>query len=174
MKALPSLAGAAVDGVFAGEGRGTTPQAELRAVQARLRAVERGSRWLPAFAVVVLAAALAGAGLSRGGQAPSQGDVVEGQRFSLKDATGRERAWLGMDQGRPVLHFLNAKGQERAGLELADKGLILRVLGPRGRLRTGLSLEDQGVGLITFDRDGRPLAGENAVLNLPGGSVPAR
>jgi hypothetical protein len=63
---------------------------------------------------------------------------------------------------------LNAKGEEHAGLEMSDQGITLHLLNARSRLQTGLSLEDRGVAIVTFDRQGRAFAGENAVLNHVG------
>jgi hypothetical protein len=139
---------------------------EVEAIRARLRTLERRGRCVQGGAVLV--GVLVGAGLLMGGQAPPRDQVMEGQRFSLKDADGKERAWLGMARGRPVLRFLNAKGEEHAGLEMSDQGITLHLLNARSRLQTGLSLEDRGVAIVTFDRQGRAFAGENAVLNHVG------
>jgi hypothetical protein len=172
--ALPVLAGAAVDRAFAEGMRPTATNPDLAAIRARLRAVETRNRWLVVTMVALLVALLAGAGVWLAGQAPSHDEGVEGQRFSLRDAAGQERAWLGMDNGQPVLRFRDAHGQERAGLDLGDAGLTVRVVDAQGQLQAGLSLEKQGVALITFDQGGRPLTGPNAVTNRIGSFVPAR
>jgi hypothetical protein len=170
----PALDGAVVDRIFAAGMRPTATNPELEAIRARLRAVEARDRWLVAAMAALLVALLAGAGVWLAGQVPSHDEGVEGQRFSLRDAAGQERAWLGMDNGQPVLRFLDARGQERAGLELGDTGLTVRVVGARGQLQTGLSLEKQGVALISFDEGGRPVTGPDAVTNRIGSFVPAR
>ena len=172
--APPLLAGAVVDRIFAAGMRPTATNPELEAVRARLRAVETRKRWLVAAMAALLVALLAGAGVRLAGQVPSHDEGVDGQRFSLRDAAGQERAWLGMDNGQPVLRFLDARGRERAGLELGDTGLTLRVVGAQGQLQAGLSLEKQGVALISFDEGGRSVTGPNAVTNRIGSFVPAR
>lgn len=142
---------------------------EVEAIRSRLRTLERQSRCVQGGAVLV--GILVGAGLLMGGQAPPREQVMEGQRFSLKDADGKERAWLGMARGRPVLRFLNANGEEHAGLEMSDQGITLHLLNARNRLQTGLSLEARGVAIVTFDGQGRAFAGENAVLNNVGAGL---
>jgi len=142
---------------------------EVESIRAELRTLERRSRYVQGGAVLV--GILVGAGLLMGGQAPPREQVMEGQRFSLKDADGKERAWLGMARGRPVLRFLNANGEEHAGLEMSDQGITLHLLNARNRLQTGLSLEARGVAIVTFDGQGRAFAGENAVLNNVGAGL---
>ena len=147
-------------------------QRELEDLRARLRALEKRNRWLQRSAALTLI--LAGAGLLMGGQAPAPSQVLEGERFSLRDATGKERAWLGMEHGEPVFRFLGAKGENRACLTLADQGMVLRVLDGRGRLQTGLSLADRGVALVTFDKAGQSIVGQNALTDQIDTIVPVR
>jgi hypothetical protein len=168
----PPSPASAVDRIFANGMRPTAPIPGLEDIRARLRAVERRHRAVLAALVALLVVVLAGAGLLRVGQGPSYGEGLEGQRFSLKDATGKERAWLGMDKGHPVLRFRDAHGAEQAGLEVGDRGLTLRVIDARGHLQTGLSLEKEGVALLTFDQGGQPHVGQDAVTNRIGSLVP--
>ena len=143
-----------------------TELTEVQAIRARVRTLERRHRWFLGCGALVLL--VFGTGLLMGSQAARRGQFLEGERFSLRDATGKEQAWLGLDQGKAVLRLLNANGQVRAGLEIADEGIILRVQDAHGRLQTGLSLEDRGVAIVNFNKDGRTSAGENAVMNQTG------
>jgi hypothetical protein len=143
-----------------------TRNPEVEDFRARLARLEKRNRWLQGAAVVVLI--LAGTGLLMGSQAPSLGRAMEAECFILRDSSGRERAWLGLDHGQPVLRFLNTSKREHAALELADEGIILRVRDSQGRLRTGLSLEKEGVALVTRNQDGQWVAGENAIRNHAG------
>jgi hypothetical protein len=149
----------------------TVLRPELEDLRARLHSLEARNRWLHRGGVFVLL--LAGTGLLMGGQAPSPGHVLQAERFSLRDANGKERAWLGLDHGRPILRFLSTNGEESADVEMADEGLILHIRDSAGRLRTGLCLEQQGVAFFTFSRDGRLLVGEGAVMNHGGTMAPA-
>lgn len=140
----------------------TAPTPTLEALQTRVERLERQNR---AFRRGGLATLLvAGAAALVAAQAPP----MQSERFSLKDAKGRERAWLGMGREGPVLRFLNENGRERAGLEMGREGIVLRVLDSRGQLQTGLSLENSGVAVFAIDNSGRPLVGENAVKNEAG------
>ena len=142
----------------------TTPT--LEALQTRLQRLERQNRVFRrgalAMAIIASVAVLVAA------QAPPRSQTMQSERFTLKDAQGRERAWLGMGREGPVLRFLNENGRERAGLEMGREGIVLRVLDSRGRLQTGLSLENSGVAVVSIDATGRPLVGENAVKNEAG------
>jgi hypothetical protein len=145
-------------------------------MRAWLRTREKHARWLQrgVALVLILILILAGTALLMGGQAPSPGYVLEGERFSLKDANGKERAWLGLDHGKPVLRFLGNNGKERASLALEDRGIILRVLDTSGKLQAGLSVEDQGVALVAVNKNGRPSVGESALMNRTRIFVPTR
>ena len=70
-----------------------TLQREFEDLRVRLRALERRNGWLQRAGALTLI--VAEAGLLMGGQAPAPSQVLEGERFSLRDAAGKERASLG-------------------------------------------------------------------------------
>jgi hypothetical protein len=143
--------------------------AELAAILARLDRLERQNRWLKGGAVLLLV--LAGTGLLTAAQNASKDKdkVMQGERFSLRDASGHERAWLGMGKaGGPQLRFLDANGDERAAFEMANNAMTLRLLDAKGNLQTGVSLELTGVAVVSYDDTGRPLVGPNALKSDAG------
>jgi hypothetical protein len=142
----------------------TTPTLEM--LQTRLERLERQNRIFRRGGLATLL--VAGAAALVAAQAPPKIQTMECERFSLKDAQGRERAWIGMAREGPVLRFLNDNGQERAGLEMGREGIVLRVLDSRGQLQSGLSLENSGVAVVALDNSGRRLVGENAIKNEAG------
>jgi hypothetical protein len=147
--------------------------AELAAILARLERLERENRWLKRAAVVLVV--LAGTGLLTAAQNTSKDKVMQGQRFSLRDASGNERAWLGMGKaGGPQLRFLDANGDERAAFEMANNAMTLQLLDAKGNLQTGVSLEPTGVAVVSYDDTGRPLVGPNALKSDAGALVPPR
>jgi hypothetical protein len=138
----------------------------LEALQTRLERLERQNRVLRRGGLAMLL--VAGAAVLVAAEAAPKGQIMQGERFSLKDAQGRERAWLGIGREGPVLRFLNENGRERAGLEMGREGIVLRVLDSKGYLQTGLSLEKSGVAVVSIDEAGTPLVGERAVKTEAG------
>jgi hypothetical protein len=148
----------------------TTP--DLQAVVTRLETLERQNRRLKQVGAAALL--LIGLGLVMGGQNPAKSKMMEGERFSLRDAKGKERGWFGMGSDGPALRFLDDSGEERAGLTMSRDGLILRLAGTNGVLQSGLSVERMGVAVVALDENGNPLVGVNAIKNNTGILIPAQ
>jgi hypothetical protein len=144
---------------------------ESGAILRRLERLERENRWLKrgGLCVAVIAAVI----LLTGSQDQAK-KSMQGERFSVMDARGKERAYLGMGVTGPVLRFLDENGDERSGLEMSRTGIVLRLLDARGDVQTGLSLEPLGVAIVSYDSTGRPLVGPNALKSDSGALTPSR
>ena len=91
-------------------------QPTMESLGQRLDRVERENRWLKQAGVVALA--VIGAVALMGQATPSKVvEVVEAQRFILRDLKGINRGGLQvMDDGRPILHLADENGLTRAEL----------------------------------------------------------
>jgi hypothetical protein len=78
---------------------------EFDAIVARLEKLERQDRWLKRGGVLV--AVRAGVILLMGSQLQPQSKTMQGERFSLRDGSGNELAYLGMGQNGLALRFLD-------------------------------------------------------------------
>jgi hypothetical protein len=135
---------------------------DLAALNQRLTRLEGQNRRLR---VGALGLALAtGAVLIMGSQdAANKPKPAEADRFSLKDANGKERARLAMGSDGPVLQFLDENGRERVGFLISNLGMVCRYVDPRGSLISGFSLERSGVALVNYDQNGRLQSSSNAL-----------
>jgi hypothetical protein len=138
----------------------TTPT-NLDALVARLEKVETQNRRLKRAGVAVLV--LLGAFLVMGGKDQTKDQATHSSKFTLRDANGKDRAWLGMGKDGPTLRFLDENGAERAGLSMMKNGLALSWLDGRGKLMTGLSVQRSGVAVVSVDENGQLFVGANAL-----------
>ena len=126
------------------------------AIMARLERLERRQRrWRGA----ALAGVLGIAALALMGQKHA-GRTVEAERFILRDAAGRVRAELMLDNEQSVaLRFKGADGAPRLTVG-TENGAALIVLNERGgKLRAGLVALPHGApGLNLYDESGKPRA----------------
>jgi hypothetical protein len=133
---------------------------DLTAVLARLEKLERQNRWLKRVGALVLV--FAGVGLVMGAQERPNGQRSE-EAFSLRDANGKQRVWLGMGTEGPLFRFTDENGAEISSWMVTKGGMAFRFLNSKGGLRTGLSLEPAGVAMVSVDDRGRLVVGRNAV-----------
>jgi hypothetical protein len=123
----------------------------------RVAGLERSARrWRRAATAVMLGAVA----LTTMGYAIPKGQIVEAQKFVLKDSQGRVRVELGGDSDTSIaLRFKDAAGSPRVTLGLEDETAVL-VLGDKsGRPRAGLVTLAQGApGLTFYDATGRARA----------------
>lgn len=126
------------------------------AIITRLERLERQQRrWRGA----ALAGVLGIAALALMGQKHA-GRTVEAERFVLRDAAGRTRAELVMDNEHSVaLRFKDADGMPRLTVG-TENGAALIVLNEKGgKLRAGLVTLPHGApGLNLYDESGKPRA----------------
>ena len=154
----------------------------LAAITHRLDRLEHENRrWRRGAAgVVIVAVSFALMGQAMRGGIPK---VVEGERFVLRDTSGRVLASLGLEadgsvglllldsagktraavgvtrEGSPVMALSDQAGKARVSLTLSDgPGLSLR--DQAGRTRLSLSVLAEGSGIYVWDQGGR----ERAVL----------
>ena len=144
----------------------------LEALAVRLEKVERQNRRLKCLGLGVLA--FLGIAFLAGSQQPSGGKGTDTDRFSLRDAQGKERVRVGMGAEGPVLQFLNEQGTEVGGFGIGKEGMSLRLVDARGKVLTGLSVERTGVAIVATDADGRLLVGANALKPDAGLFLPRR
>ena len=125
--------------------------------------LERENRRLKRVAVTLLTGIAA---LAMMGQAVPKSRIVEAEKFILKDANGRRRAELGLQDGSPGLYIYSQAGQLREELKDSDKTVGLGLI-DNGTPRVVLALSQAGqVGLGLQDKDGTA----RALLNiLPNG-----
>jgi hypothetical protein len=83
---------------------------ELNAIRSRIAALERENRRMKKIAMTVVVAAVAAITM---GQA-RQSRIIEGEKFVLKDTSGKTRAELGISGGFPSLRFVDPDGMFRA------------------------------------------------------------
>ena len=126
------------------------------AIMTRLERLERQQRrWRGA----AIAGALGLAAIALMGQKPA-GRTVEAERFVLRDAAGRVRAELVMDNEQSAaLRFRDADSMPRltVGTENGAALIVLNEAG--GKLRAGLvSLPHGAPGLNLYDSSGKPRA----------------
>jgi hypothetical protein len=115
-------------------------------LEKRLVALERQSRWVKGFSVLVLA--VVGVALLMGAKGPDR--IVEAEKFVLKDSNGTARATLQMQTSGPSLGpslcLLDETGKVRLALGAYENHEVIGVYDKRGICRTCLSaLEDRVV-----------------------------
>lgn len=121
-------------------------------IQERLERLEmenRRAKWLAALSAAAVVISLASSMLGRvHAQAQASPHTVEAQEFVLKDASGRERADLGVgNDGTTAFVLENSQGKDRLALYVGGNG------------RTGLGFkDDQGMLrlYLAADTDGTP------------------
>ena len=131
-----------------------------KTILTRLESLERQNRWLKrGGAFIVL---LVGVGLLLGADDKQKSGSTEGS-FSLKDANGKQRAWIGMTAEGPVFRFLNEAGQETGRWESGKGGMTFRLLDNRGRFQSGFSLEPTGMAVVAVNGQGKLFVGRDAI-----------
>jgi len=114
---------------------------DLLGIMSRLEKLERQNRRLRQAGTLVALAALCGLFM---GQAPPRSRVVEAEKFVLKDANGRVRATIGMDEARhPAIMLFDDNRREVAALFSSGvvfyETLSATSNGSRGEPSAGLS-----------------------------------
>ena len=126
------------------------------AIITRLERLEQQQRRWRALAVVATLGLLS-VGLM--GQKPA-GRTLEAERFVLRDAAGRLRAELVMDNEQSAaLRFKDADGMPRLTVGTENGAAVVVVNEATGKLRAGLvSLPHGAPGLSLYDTSGKPRA----------------
>ena len=125
----------------------------------RVERLERENTWLKrGGAVMVLGMALAvtfGTTLIRAAQ------QVAAQRFVVRDAQGRERATLGLDEeGLPALALLDERGRPQVALQSQRDHSSTLEFRDRGRLRLSMEVSSTGASTLhLLDSDQRIATG---------------
>jgi hypothetical protein len=125
-----------------------TQTPDLHALVARLEKLEEQHRRLLrqhrcmkwAVAVLLLGAALVGS-VPRGQAGPPKGNVVEAERFVLRDAEGKERAVWGVGREGPHLSLLDTEARGRVVLAVTKGGAYLHLQDGDNRPRLELTAE---------------------------------
>ena len=121
-------------------------------LERRIEKVERENRRLK---IAALTALLGLGGVFSLGAAASPPQKLEAETIVLRDATGKSRIILGVDEEGPGIAFLDAKGKLRLNLGLAKDGPALDLLDAAEHPRATLLLtEDQGPILNFVDKKG--------------------
>lgn len=120
---------------------------ELQAITERVQKLERENRWLKRAGLSVLM--LAAAALLMGQARPSR--TVEANEFVLKDAVGKVRARLSMEEtDRPTLTFYGKNALIPASASLAggdEPFLVLHRAGSNGQVQLSANAHFLGLGL---------------------------
>jgi hypothetical protein len=135
----------------------TMSDERLESVVRRVAGLEREvRRWRRA----ATAATLGAVALATTGYVVPKGQVVEAQRFVLKDSEGRVRVELGGDSDKSIaLRFRDVTGSPRVTLGVEDDTAVFALSDKSGRPRVGLVTLAQGVpGLTFYDATGRARA----------------
>jgi hypothetical protein len=137
---------------------------ELQRIVARLERVEEENRRLKRGVVVLLV--LAGAALLMGQRPPNR--TIEAEKFLLKDANGRVRARLDMEQAdRPTLALLDARGFPLVSLGAGETpSMTLWKNGGGQQVQIGSFSSDLfGVALYAKDKE-TPFRGLQAAIGV--------
>ena len=122
------------------------------ALERRIEKVERENRRLK---IAALIAVLGLGGAFSLGAAANPPQKLEADKIVLRDAEGKTRIVLGIDEEGPGIAFLDAKGKLRMNLGLAKEGPALDLLDAAEHPRATLLLtEDQGPILNFVDKKG--------------------
>jgi hypothetical protein len=110
------------------------------------------------FLLVALVALIVCLGLLATGRARTHGTtrpaVVTGTEFRLVDSNGITRAVLAMENGHPLLRFLNERGEFRAAVGLEDYGPSLFFARANGRPGTSIGVGPKGPAMAFGDSAG--------------------
>jgi hypothetical protein len=107
-----------------------------------------------AFAVLAVCIGLLATSHAGAQSVPKPG-VVTGSEFRLVDTSGITRAKLMMEDGNPVLRFLNEQGKSRAVIGLQAYGPILSFVRENGWQGTSLGVSKSVSSLAFADTAGR-------------------
>src|SRR5262249_5001789 len=104
--------------------------ANLAFVLQRVEKLARQNRWLRCGGLMVLV--FFGAVFLLGGQRKPAPETLEASKIILRDAAGKERAVLFVDEDIPHLVFYDAKGQRHVQLTAQDDGGALTLYDQKG------------------------------------------
>ena len=125
---------------------------DMREMAQRLEKLERQNRRLMQAGIMALVLLFS---LVLMGQAPRKLRPIESDRFTLKDATGKKRAELLMEEAGPGLVLYDETGKRigRFGAVTNGAGLSLQSIEQGPRL--SLVCQPEGPHLLLFDRAGK-------------------
>lgn len=119
----------------------------------RIERLERENRWLKRLQTVVIVGITAV--MMMGQATPSEvAKVIEADRFVLRDASGKVRAMLGVEEGDTTsLQFYDKNGDNGVGLVQDPSGRELFRLAHNNKTRMTLAVTGDVSGLSLFDAD---------------------
>jgi hypothetical protein len=130
----------------------TSDTTALQTLMDRLGKLEAQNRRLKWSGVTVLAALSA---LILMGQAAPAPQVVEAQKFVLKDADGNVRGWFGVYATGSELTLGNMSKQPRMTLMASDDASDLHFFGTHnGGMTLGVNFGDPTIAMVDADRNG--------------------
>ena len=130
----------------------TSETSKSATLEQRIERVERENRRLK---IAALTALLGLGGAFSLGAAANPPQKLEAETIVLRDAQGKSRIVLGVDEEGPGIAFLDTKGKLRLNLGLAKEGPALDLLDAAEHPRATLLLtEDQGPILHFVDKKG--------------------
>ena len=130
----------------------TSETSKSATLEQRIERVERENRRLK---IAALTALLGLGGAFSLGAAASPPQKLEAETIVLRDAQGKSRIVLGVDEEGPGIAFLDTKGKLRLNLGLAKEGPAVDLLDAAEHPRATLLLtEDHGPSLHFVDKKG--------------------
>lgn len=134
-----------------------TPQTpDLAAVMARLEKLETHNRWLRRVLLLALVGAVLLATQFQPSRAQLKEQVVDAQKFILRDDKGKVRAALQMFKEGPALTLHDPMEKARAALLIGKTGPALALLTPMEKPLIALEVDDVGVQNFRFkDANGK-------------------
>lgn len=130
----------------------------MEALGRRLERLESENRRLKLFGAVILFGITGGVLM---GQAGKTVEVVEAERFILRDSKGRNRGGLAVTNDAPILYFKDGEGHTRAALGVGANGdPSLELIDQDLKSGVELSVRNRGViGLQIHDKNKKPRLG---------------
>ena len=151
----------------------TSPTDDMQTLMKRIDELESRHRWFRRFGLL----AFLGIGVTLlMGQAGSRivPEVIEAQRFVVKDASGKSIAALGADRdSAPLLVLMNADGRLAAALDVtAQRKPTLTLYDRDGKSRVVLAVDSDGSPALAMnDKTGTPRIGLAVASQGSGGLV---
>lgn len=132
----------------------------MQAILSRLSRLETQNRKLKMFGLALSLAFGATVMMGLSAPKPPVPEVIEAQRFVLKDGEGNVRAWLGLFGEGSELTLGNLKNQPKMTLKVSDEGSDLHLFGRQNSgMNLGLDFGAPAIVMVGASRSGQAALG---------------